>query len=54
MPMPLEHQPDEPTDQTILRREGHPQPYEALKALTRTHGGINEAAIGRFIDELDV
>jgi adenylosuccinate lyase len=40
--------------QTILRREGHPQPYEALKALTRTHGGINEAAIGRFIDELDV
>ena len=40
--------------QTILRREGYPQPYEALKALTRTHGQIDEAAITEFITALDV
>lgn len=40
--------------QTILRREGYPQPYEALKALTRTHGAIDAMAIARFIDGLDV
>lgn len=40
--------------QTILRREGYPQPYEALKALTRTHEKINEAAISIFIDSLAV
>lgn len=40
--------------QTILRREGYPKPYEALKALTRTNTSINEASIQRFIDELSV
>lgn len=40
--------------QTILRREGYPAPYEALKALTRTHGTINAEAITQFIAALDV
>ncbi len=40
--------------QTILRREGYPQPYEALKTLTRTHKNIDAAAIAEFIDALDV
>ncbi len=40
--------------QTILRREGYPQPYEALKALTRTHGSIDAQAIHDFIEGLDV
>ena len=40
--------------QTILRREKYPQPYEALKALTRTHGLINQKAIAEFIESLDV
>jgi adenylosuccinate lyase len=40
--------------QTILRREGYPQPYEALKALTRTHGVIDAKAITDFIAALDV
>lgn len=40
--------------QTILRREGYAQPYEALKALTRTNTGINQAAIAGFIDTLAV
>lgn len=40
--------------QTVLRREGYPQPYEALKALTRTHGVIDAAAIANFIEGLDV
>ena len=40
--------------QTILRREGYPEPYEALKALTRTHGAINAGAIAAFIESLDV
>jgi adenylosuccinate lyase len=40
--------------QTILRREGYPEPYEALKALTRTHARIDADAIGAFIDGLDV
>jgi len=40
--------------QTILRREGYPQPYEALKTLTRTHKNIDAAAIAEFIDSLDV
>ena len=38
--------------QTILRREGYPEPYEALKALTRTHTQIDRRAIERFIQEL--
>ena len=40
--------------QTVLRREGYPKPYEALKALTRTNEKITEETIGQFIDELDV
>jgi adenylosuccinate lyase len=40
--------------QTVLRREGYPQPYEALKALTRVEGGITEAAIKSFIMGLEV
>ncbi len=40
--------------QTILRREGYPNPYEALKALTRTHKEIDAAAIAEFIAGLDV
>ncbi|MDD2796966.1 MAG: adenylosuccinate lyase [Bacteroidales bacterium] len=40
--------------QTILRREGYPQPYEALKGLTRTNEAINEQSIHRFIDTLNV
>ena len=40
--------------QTILRREGYPQPYEALKGLTRTHTKITKKAITDFIDTLQV
>ena len=40
--------------QTILRREAYPHPYEALKALTRTGKGIDEATIKEFIEGLDV
>lgn len=40
--------------QTILRREKYPNPYEALKALTRTNKGIARADITAFIDGLDV
>jgi len=40
--------------QTILRREGYPKPYEALKALTRTNEGITAQSISSFIDELQV
>ena len=40
--------------QTILRREGYPNPYEALKALTRTNEAITEQSIADFIDTLDV
>lgn len=40
--------------QTILRREGYPNPYEALKALTRTNEAINEKSIKAFIEGLDV
>lgn len=40
--------------QTILRREAYPQPYEALKALTRTNEKITEKTIRQFIDELNV
>ncbi|OEU60505.1 MAG: adenylosuccinate lyase [Desulfobacterales bacterium C00003104] len=40
--------------QTILRREGYPKPYEALKALTRTHQRIDQKGIADFIDTLDV
>lgn len=40
--------------QTVLRREGYPKPYEALKALTRTNEGITEKSIANFIDTLNV
>ena len=40
--------------QTVLRREGFPKPYEALKALTRTGEHITREAISRFIDQLDI
>lgn len=40
--------------QTILRRENFPEPYEALKNLTRGKGGINKETLHRFIDSLKV
>jgi adenylosuccinate lyase len=40
--------------QTILRRENYPQPYEALKELTRGKNGINQETIHQFIDGLTV
>ena len=40
--------------QTILRREGYPNPYEALKALTRTNTTITAETISNFIDTLEV
>ena len=40
--------------QTILRREGYPKPYEALKALTRTNEGITEKSIYEFIEGLPI
>ena len=40
--------------QTILRREGYPNPYEALKGLTRTYQKINEQVIHEFINSLTV
>ena len=40
--------------QTILRREGYPNPYEALKELTRTNSIINANSIASFIDTLNI
>ena len=40
--------------QTILRREAYPNPYEALKGLTRTNEKINQKSIASFIETLDV
>ena len=40
--------------QTVLRREGFPKPYEALKALTRTGEHITRETISNFIDSLDI
>lgn len=40
--------------QTILRREGYPKPYEALKALTRTNSVITESSIKEFVETLNV
>jgi len=40
--------------QTVLRREAYPNPYEALKALTRTNQKITAQTIAVFIDELEV
>ena len=39
--------------QTILRREGYPNPYEVLKGLTRTNEVITESSISNFIDTLE-
>ena len=40
--------------QTILRREGYPNPYETLKALTRTNTAVTAESISKFIDSLEV
>jgi len=40
--------------QTVLRREGYPKPYEALKALTRKNEKVTQASIASFIDTLNV
>ena len=40
--------------QSILRREGYPEPFEALKSLTRTHRKIDQRAIADFIETLNV
>lgn len=40
--------------QTVLRREGYPKPYEALKGLTRTNEAINQNSIAAFIDTLAI
>jgi adenylosuccinate lyase len=40
--------------QTILRREGYPNPYEALKDLTRNNKPVNKESISHFIDQLNV
>ena len=40
--------------QTILRREGYPEPFEAVKALTRKNEKINRESIAEFIDGLDI
>ncbi len=40
--------------QTILRREAYPNPYEALKGLTRTNEKITQQSIANFIDTLEV
>ena len=40
--------------QTILRREGYPEPYEALKSLTRVNSNISKEEIHNFINKLDV
>ena len=40
--------------QTILRREGYSNPYEALKGLTRTNEAINQQSIANYIDTLNI
>ncbi len=40
--------------QTVLRREGYPKPYEALKDLTRTNSKITKKSIQDFIDQLNI
>lgn len=40
--------------QTILRREGYPNPYETLKALTRRNTAVTAETIAEFIDTLEV
>lgn len=40
--------------QTILRREGYPKPYEALKELTRTNEAVTQNTIAAFVETLNV
>lgn len=40
--------------QTILRREGYPKPYEALKELTRTNERVTQQTIAKFVEKLNV
>jgi adenylosuccinate lyase len=40
--------------QTVLRREGYPKPYEALKGLTRTNEAITMEVVHNFIDTLNI
>ena len=40
--------------QTVLRREGYPKPYEALKALTRTNSVVTMETLAEFIRTLNV
>ena len=40
--------------QTVLRREGIPNPYEQLRDLTRTNTGITQDSISKFIGDLDI
>lgn len=40
--------------QTILRREGYPNPFETLKGLTRTNNAITQTSISNFIDTLNI
>jgi adenylosuccinate lyase len=40
--------------QTVLRREGYPNPYEVLKELTRINSEINKKTIHEFIDSLEI
>ncbi|SFB84758.1 adenylosuccinate lyase [Parapedobacter composti] len=40
--------------QTVLRREGYPKPYEALKELTRTNEAVTKETIAAFVDTLNV
>ena len=40
--------------QVILRREGYPEPYEALKALTRGRAVVTQADLHAFVDGLSV
>lgn len=40
--------------QTILRREGYPKPYEALKELTRTNSGVTKETIASFVEGLNI
>lgn len=40
--------------QTVLRREGYPNPYETLKALTRTNSKVIQESIAEFIDTLEI
>jgi adenylosuccinate lyase len=40
--------------QTVLRREGFPKPYEALKGLTRKNEAVTKESVHQFVDELPI